>query len=872
MWQGVKEDVRDSIWIGRPVYDKFGRKGEIISDMWGALGGSAQFNYRVWVIRLENGGTLQLENAVNFDVPQPFDNSGILYFDGDNWVALSEHPDTAYGISLKQAEFPNVAGHPDYQAVLKDDSWLRQPIVKPPFEPVKEGKISVKDLLDMARRNTKIFGDLSNQSVTCLEPIHEWLDESHDESMSRYTELLNGAKDNSDLADVEFYETASEREQTTYDHNKHLLKEYSVLACDVFVAFIANLEDEYANRENYEEWCKIQWPKRHSLAYHARGVAPPPCPPVTEFLSYYVSNEGEGEVVNQWFDYETQDFIDEYIMNYYQIPAEQQDLDVDFDFHDEHNEIDEMIQLLERYCETHLEDLVFTAYYGEDSSATLKKYREQHYEAETFYGEITTEPMTVYRRMGWKQYYDGLEMGYLHPMKTRMQFRPDENIGGTWGVGQPQIWAARKPIFSSPLKHLRGSEAKQLFEIDIPIGTRIVSGYDVQIFDSIPIENVRPFYVGDEEEYTYLAETFQASAYDYRERGVQNRYTDEGRKKQLAMQFGLDGEGFESRYEPFMFFFDEKGIKQIANVATRYPYNQQQFAQLLQPSLRRVISQKTSAGLHGTVVFLNDVEAKTVQRLWKNQQYCRLYHNLKRYALSANDRPPIRNLTGRPTDAESFYEGMKKLELYMELECQDAARIDHTSRGLMNWDSFTRDDYEAETFQGEQFGTSNLDGFAYYDRLPDLGNPKTLRADVSNIAAPFVVVFDKRGVRSMINVGIKENQVKIGNQMTLSLSKSDMKYFFIYLRVSQAVKSEELWQKGEYCELYEYLKEIASNKKGAFGGREGTIETVLDARKWFHERKIRSIEAMMSVHCEDDDDDEFPLSLGLFNWIKQFSA
>ena len=54
--------------------------------------------------------------------------------------------------------------------------------------------------------------------------------------------------------------------------------------------------------------------------------------------------------------------------------------------------------------------------------------------AETFYGEITTEPMTVYRRMGWKQYYDGLEMGYLHPMKTRMQLRPDENIGGTWAT------------------------------------------------------------------------------------------------------------------------------------------------------------------------------------------------------------------------------------------------------------------------------------------------------------------------------------------------------------------------------------------------------------------------------------------------------
>ena len=103
-----------------------------------------------------------------------------------------------------------------------------------------------------------------------------------------------------------------------------------------------------------------------------------------------------------------------------------------------------------------------------------------------------------------------------------------------------------------------------------------------------------------------------------------------------------------------------------------------------------------------------------------------------------------------------------------------------------------------------------------------------------------------------------------------------MNYFFIYLRVSQAVKSEELWQKGEYCELYEYLKEIASKEKGAFGGHEGTKETPLDARKWFHQRKNRSIEAMMSVHCEDDDDDEFvdefPPTLGLLNWIKQFSV
>ena len=427
MWLGVKDDVRDSIWMGRPVYDKFGRKGEIISDMWGALDGSTQFNYRVWVIRLDTGGTIQVENAVNFGVPQPFDESGIVYFDGNNWVALSEHPDTAYGISLKQAEFPNVSGHPDYQAVLKDDSWLRQPVVKPPFEPVKEGKISMKDLLDMARRNTKVFGDLSNQSVACLEPIHEWLDKNYDEGMSRYTELLNHAKDNSDLEQVEFYETASKQKQTAYDHNKHLLKQHSKLACDIFQAFLTNVEDEYANPENYDWFCRESWPQRTRLAPSS------PCPPVSEFLAYYVANEGAAEVVNQWFEYGTADFIEEYIMNQYQIPAEQQDLDVDMDFHDERDECYELLRLIEDYCEHNLEEIVFEAYYGDEASDMLKEYREQHYEAETFFGEITTEPMTVYRRMGWKQYYDGLEMGYLHPMKTRMQLRPDENIGGTWG-------------------------------------------------------------------------------------------------------------------------------------------------------------------------------------------------------------------------------------------------------------------------------------------------------------------------------------------------------------------------------------------------------------------------------------------------------
>tara|TARA_A100001391_G_scaffold106159_2_gene71032 strand:- start:10184 stop:12805 length:2622 start_codon:yes stop_codon:yes gene_type:complete len=741
VWQGVKEDVRDSIWIGRPVYDKFGRKGEIISDMWGALDGSTQFNYRVWVIRLDAGGTIQVENAVNFGVPQPFDESGILYFDGDNWVALSEHPDTAYGISLKQAEFPNVSGHPDYQAVLKDDSWLRQPVVKPPFEPAKDGTISLENLLDMARRNTKIFGDLSNQSVACLEPIHEWLDKNYDEYVSGSTKRLQELKDNGEQGGVEELEAYIGARQAAYDHNKHLLKEHSKLACDIFQAFLTNVEDEYANPENYDWFCRESWPQRTRLAPSS------PCPSVPEFLGYYVANEGVTEVLHNWFEYEPHDFIDEYIMNQYQIPAEQQDLDVDMDFHDERNECYDLLRLIEDYSESNLEEIVFEAYYGDEASDMLKEFRERHYEAETF----------------------------------------------------------------------------------------------------------------------------QASAYDYRERGVRNRYTDEGRKKQLAMQFGLDGEGFESRYEPFMFFFDEKGIKQIANVATRYPYNQQQFAQLLQPSLRRVISQKTSAGLHGTVIFLNDVEAKTVQRLWKNHQYCRLYRKLKRYALSANDRPPMRNLTGQPTDAESFYERMKKLELYMELECNDAARIDHASRGLMNWDSFTRDDYEAETFQADQFGTSSLEGFAYYDRLPDLGNPKTINSDISNIAAPFAVVFDNKGVRSIANVGIKENQMQLGGQMTLAHSKSNMSYFMIYLRPMQVKKVETMWYKGQYCELYLYLKDIALTEEGAFAGQQGEINTKAETATYFNMRKIRTIEAIQKVDCQDQDDEE-PSLLGLFNWFNRFSA
>ena len=112
------------------------------------------------------------------------------------------------------------------------------------------------------------------------------------------------------------------------------------------------------------------------------------------------------------------------------------------------------------------------------------------------------------------------------------------------------------------------------------------------------------------------------------------------------------------------------------------------------------------------------------------------------------------------------------------------------------------------------FGTKGLGGFAYYDRMPDLGPPISMEHDdYSNIAAPFVVVFDKHGVRSITNVGtdMEENQQGLGPQMMMSKSKSDIHYFFIFLRPTQARKVEELWGDTEYCDLYDYLKEITLN-------------------------------------------------------------
>ena len=179
--------------------------------------------------------------------------------------------------------------------------------------------------------------------------------------------------------------------------------------------------------------------------------------------------------------------------------------------------------------------------------------------------------------------------------------------------------------------------------------------------------------------------------------------------------------------------------------------------------------------------------------------------------------------------------------------------------------------YLAETFQADQFGTSGLEGFAVYGRLRDLGNPKAINSDIGQVAAPFAVVFDTKGVRSIANVGIKENQMKLGGQLTLAHSKTNMSWFMIYLRPVQVKKVETMWYKGQYCELYLYLKDIALTEKGAFAGRQGEINTKGETATFFNSRKIRTIEAVQKIECQDQDDEE-PSLLGLFNWFNRFSA
>ena len=54
-------------------------------------------------------------------------------------------------------------------------------------------------------------------------------------------------------------------------------------------------------------------------------------------------------------------------------------------------------------------------------------------------------------------------------------------------------------------------------------------------------------------------------------------------------------------------------------------------------------------------------------------------------------------------------------------------------------------------------------------------------------------------------------------------------------------------------------------------GQQGEINTKAETATYFNMRKIRTIEAIQKVDCQDQDDEE-PSLLGLFNWFKRFSA
>ena len=226
---------------------------------------------------------------------------------------------------------------------------------------------------------------------------------------------------------------------------------------------------------------------------------------------------------------------------------------------------------------------------------------------------------------------------------------------------------------------------------------------------------------------------FGAESYDYRNQGVWNDV-----QKTLAMQFGLDGEGFVRQYEPFMFSFDSHGVKQIANVETRYPYNQQQFKLLISPDARKVMSQKTNGGLHGGVIWLDEREAQRMRRLWKNAQYCRLYRELKKIAFKEGEsRPDMMSLHGGKRLAESFFNNseVERCEHMMEIDCRDGTRIDHRSKGLLNWDSFTRgEDFDAEDFPEDEIGLLNWRWYGSLKALREsVGWHITAKSDESSL-------------------------------------------------------------------------------------------------------------------------------------------
>ena len=96
-------------WVGRTVYDRFRRKGRIVDEGFSKANGEVA--YKVWVIKLDDGGFIQVFDTINYYLAWIiFDSYGILWNDGDggNWTLLGDSIGNinAYGMDADRVSFP----------------------------------------------------------------------------------------------------------------------------------------------------------------------------------------------------------------------------------------------------------------------------------------------------------------------------------------------------------------------------------------------------------------------------------------------------------------------------------------------------------------------------------------------------------------------------------------------------------------------------------------------------------------------------------------------------------------------------------------------------------------------------------------------
>jgi len=115
---GRMEDVYEPVtdpdarkqWVGRIVYDRFRRKGKIVDEGWAKENG--EIAYKVWVIKIDGGGYIQVFDTINYYLAYPkFDTYGILWQPeiGGHWTLLGDSIGSinAYGMENNRVSFPS---------------------------------------------------------------------------------------------------------------------------------------------------------------------------------------------------------------------------------------------------------------------------------------------------------------------------------------------------------------------------------------------------------------------------------------------------------------------------------------------------------------------------------------------------------------------------------------------------------------------------------------------------------------------------------------------------------------------------------------------------------------------------------------------